>query len=84
MGQSDSDTCIHILRNQNQLSLPQTEVLSWGSALEDDIDYKWHSVAWQLCSEQPQADLGQAVANAWCHARTRPVEKTEDPARLQT
>lgn len=29
----------------------------------------------QHCFELPQADLGRAVANTRCHARTRPVEK---------
>lgn len=44
------------------------------------MDQNGSLTAWQLCSGQPQADLGQVVANARCHAHTLPVETGKPPS----
>lgn len=73
MGQSDRDVCVHAVRltparPKSVFTCQRMEVPGDPSFLKRRGS-GWHSVAWRLCSLQPGADLGQAVANARCHAR---------------
>lgn len=72
MGQSDRDMCLHTLRltsgQPKSVFTDRRQKPSPG----DPVLKKKKKRRWLRRFEQP---LGQAVANARCHARTWPVEK---------